>query len=55
MNSKYIILFSLLCASTSAAAQDMSDVWTQSLGILKEKAFRKKNLDSAYALQPDLR
>ncbi|MBR2227545.1 MAG: DUF4421 family protein [Bacteroidales bacterium] len=55
MNSKYIILFSLLFASASAAAQDMSDVWKQTIGILKEKAFRKKNLDSGYALQPDLR
>ena len=29
MNSKYIILISLLCASASAAAQDVTEVWEQ--------------------------
>ena len=55
MKRKYIIIFSLLCVSVSAAAQDLSDVWEQTKDILKETSFRKKNLDPAYALQPELR
>lgn len=54
MNSKYIILISLFCASASAAAQDVTEVWEQTKGILKESSFGKKNLDPAYALQPGL-
>ena len=54
MNNKYIILISLFCASASAAAQDVTEVWEQTKGILKESSFGKKNLDPAYALQPGL-
>ena len=55
MKSKYIIIFSLLCASASAAAQDMSEVWEQTKDILKESSSLKKSLDPAYVLQPELK
>ena len=55
MKSKYIIIFSLLCASASAAAQDMSEVWEQTKDILKESSSLKKSLDPAYVLQPRLK
>ena len=55
MKRKYIIILSLLCAATSASAQDMSEVWEQTKGFLKESSSRKKSLDPAYVLQPELK
>ena len=55
MKSKYILIFSLLCVSASAAAQDLSEVFEQTKGILKDISSRKKNLDPAYTLQPNLK
>ena len=55
MKGKYIIIISLLCVSASATAQEMSDVWEQAKAFLKEATSRKKDLDPAYVLQPELK
>ena len=56
MKSKYTLILSLFFATVPAAAQnDATDVWEQTKGLLKEMSFRKKSLDPAYALQPNLK
>lgn len=55
MNRKYIILFALFCVTASAAAQEKSDLWEQAKRYLKESTAKKKSLDPAYTLQPELK
>ena len=55
MKCKYILVLSLLCVASSAAAQDLDAIWGQAKDYLKGLSLRKKDLDPAYALQPELK
>lgn len=55
MNRKYIIILALYCVTASAAAQEKSDLWEQAKRYLKESTAKKKSLDPAYTLQPELK
>ena len=55
MKSKYLIISALFFITASASAQDTSDLWEQTKGFLKESTSKKKSLDPAYTLQPDLK
>ena len=56
MKSKYTLLLSLFFVAVPAAAQDdATAAWEQAKGLLKQMSFRKKSLDPAYAMQPNLK
>ena len=55
MKCKYLLVFSLLCVAVSAAAQDLDAFWRQTKEILNGLSPGKKDLDPAYALQPELK
>ena len=55
MKSKYLIIAALFCITASASAQDASEAWEQAKRYLKESSSKKKSLDPAYTLQPELK